>query len=50
MAGEVLADDDQTRLIVHGVLQRLADGVAVAEGKHHCPSSDESSAVLSLNW
>jgi hypothetical protein len=29
MATEVLADENQARLIPHGVLQRLGDGIAI---------------------
>jgi len=29
MPGEVLANDNQARLIAHGILQRFADGVTV---------------------
>ena len=34
VAGNVLSDDNQARLLAHGILQCLADGIAVIQCRH----------------
>jgi len=34
VTGNVLSDDNQARLLAHGILQRFGDGIAVVQHDH----------------